>query len=365
MNATQTVTPAAVVRERVGRELPSIPGYDIVRTLGQGGMGVVYLGWQTALERFVALKVLRADVSEDPLIRARFVREARALSQVQHPHVVPLHAFGQHGPNLYMSMAYVLGETIAQALEAARRADECRVGFWFQRIGDDGRRANVAACLVAQALADALEDLHSVGIVHRDVKPANIVVDAKGRPLLVDFGLACDADADGIGSREDPIGTPRYLAPELVSGHADEIDPRADVYALGATLFEMLTLRPAFPQLELGDLIDAIRRGDVPSVREVEPSIPRSLDEIVRKAMAVDPKERFQSARGMAAALRAAKADLSRQHDVSTLALAPDLQRALDEPSPASVRRRRRLAWVGLGAVVSAASFAAGSFFSG
>lgn len=360
MNVTQTMIAPAPVLERPGNQPPSIEGYDIVRTLGQGGMGVVYLGWQTALERFVALKVLRPDLRLDASIRARFVREARALSQVQHPHVVPLHAFGQAGDHLYMSMAYVLGESISEALDAARREDECRVGFWFQRIGTDGRRANVAACLVAQAIADALDDLHSVGIVHRDVKPANIVVDAKGRPVLVDFGLACDRDAESIGPRDGAIGTPRYLAPELLSGEGADVDPSADVYALGATLFEMLTLRPAFPQLELTELVDAVRRGDVPSVRDLEPSVPRSLDAIVRRAMAVDPKDRFQSARGMAAALRAAKADLSRQHDLSSLALAPDLQRALDEPAPRSLRLRRRLLIGGLAALGGAASFVAG-----
>ncbi|MFG0317620.1 MAG: serine/threonine-protein kinase [Planctomycetota bacterium JB042] len=344
----------------VGDESPVIPGYDIVRPLGKGGMGVVYLGWQEALERFVALKVLRADLREDPQVRARFVREARALSQVQHPHVVPLHAFGQHGDTMYMSMAYVLGETISEALEAARSSDESRIGFWFERIGTDGRRANVASCVVAQAVADALDDLHSVGIVHRDVKPANIVVDAKGRPVLVDFGLACDREAEAIGSRDGPIGTPRYLAPELMDARADELDARADVYALGATLFEMLTLRPAFPQTEMGDLVDAIRNGEPPSAREVEPSVPRSLDAIVRRALEKDPRKRFQSARGMAAALRAAKADLSRQDDLSCLALAPDLQRALDAPAPRSNRRRRQLLVGGLAVLAGGLAFAAG-----
>ena len=343
-------------RERLEEaEHPTISGYEIVRPLAHGGMGVVYLAWQSALERFVAIKVLRPEWREDAEVRALFVREARALSQVQHPHVVPVHAFGEDGPHLYLSMAYVLGETISEALDAARRG-ESRVGFWFERQSDDGRRANVSACLVAQAIADALDDLHSVRLVHRDVKPANIVVDAKGRPMLVDFGLARDPDAPPIRSAGGSAGRPRYLAPELLV-QDPEVDPAADIYALGLTLFEMLTLRHGFPQSDAGDLVDAIRHGDLPSARDVDPTIPRSLEAIVARATALDPKDRYRSARGMSAALQAAKADLIGEVGMSTLALAPDIQRAVEDPARGDRRRWSRALLATLG---GAALFGAG-----
>ena len=324
-------------------------------------MGVVYLAWEQGLERFVALKMMPSHLEDDPDALERFTDEVRALSQIQHPNIVPIHAVGQYEGRPYFTMAYVLGEPLSRGIAAAPDAEESLLRFWFRRTEDGGRRANLAACVLVHALADALDDLHRLGICHRDVKPDNIVIDARGRPMLVDFGLACDPDADRLRSHDNASGTLRYMAPEVLQLADAGADSRSDVYSLGLTLHEMLTLRPAFPQRDVGEMLDAIQRGDKQSPRQVDPTVPAALDSVVRQATALNPSERFQSARGMREALRLAKGTFAGQADLSTLALGATLERALAEPSGAfSSVRWQRLLWLLALAAGGSALFVAG-----
>ena len=341
--------------------MPELEGYDISRTVGCGGMGVVYLAWERQLERFVALKILPAHLAGDADARERFTNEVRALSRIQHPNIVPIHAVGQYGGRPYFTMAYVLGEPLSSGLHAGPDAEESLLSFWFRRSDDGGKRANLAACVLVHAVADALDDLHRLRLCHRDIKPDNIVIDAQGRPMLVDFGLACETDADHLKNHENASGTLRYMAPEVLRSTDLAADARSDIYSLGLTLFEMLTLRPAFPQKDVGEMIDAIQRGDKPSPREIEPSVPAALDAVVRKATALYPSERFQSARGMREALRVAKSTFAGKADLSTLALGANLERALEEAAgPPAGERWRRILWLSLLAAGGTALFFAG-----
>lgn len=311
---------------------PGVPGYQIVRELGRGGAGVVYLAWQDALERFVALKALQPHLVDSEWA-SRFEREALALARVQHPNVVPVLSYGTADGTPYLSMQYVLGDTLQNALDGARGEEPSRLTEWFTRT--DGNAPYAAALVVAIALADALDDVHRAGIVHRDIKPANVVIDAKGRPTLVDFGVACDPHSHRLAPEEGSTGTPRYMAPEQIDAPADEIDGRADIYALGLVLFEMLTLQPAFPQNDIEDLVVAIREGDIPSLRALDPKIPEILDQIVRKATATRAANRYQSAHGMCHALRDAATSLGIV-GFSSLGLGPELQRSLEDSKPRS-----------------------------
>lgn len=305
---------------------PDVPGYRIVRELGRGGAGIVYLAWEEALDRFIALKTLLPHYLHEGGCE-RFENEALALARVQHQNVVPVHAFGRVETTPYLAMQYVLGDTLADALDGARGKGTSHLSDWFTRRGD--RRLHTAAWVVATALADALDDVHRAGLIHRDIKPANVVIDAKGRPTLVDFGLACDPESHRLAPGSGSAGTPRYMAPEQIDAPSEEIDGRADTYALGLLLFEMLTLRPAFPQQDLNELVDAITLGDLPSPRSIDPEIPVALDQIVQKATATRPADRYQSAKGLRHALLAAAHQL-KIDGLSSLSLGPELQRSLE-----------------------------------
>ncbi|MBI4879684.1 MAG: serine/threonine protein kinase [Planctomycetes bacterium] len=326
--------------------LPRIAGFRLERLLGQGGMGMVYLAWEEALERWVALKVLPPRFVDEPEALERFRREARALAQIDHPNIVQIHAIGEPDGLPFFSMAYVEGEPLGDALRAAAAGAESRFAHFFRRRHSNDRRPDLAAALVAQAVAGALADLHAVGIVHRDIKPGNIIIDARGRPMLVDFGVACDPNATRLTTEAASPGTLRFMPPEqLNAAGAAAVDVRSDVYSLGVTLFETLTLRPAFPQDEIGALIDAIRQGRMEGPRAVDPAVPRALDEIVRCAAARRPDDRFQSAADLLAALRAATCALADPGSLSGTALTQELDRAIEKRGRSSERGffKRRL----------------------
>ena len=250
----------------------SFGGFRIERTLGHGGMGIVYLATELRLERQVALKVIRSDLAGDEDFRARFRSESRTAASVEDPRVVTVFGAGERDGLLYVSMRYVPGRDLGRIVEA-----------------DGPLPPDEAARLIAQ-VADGLDAVHAAGLVHRDVKPHNVVVDEEGAHLT-DFGLAKAMGATtGLTATGQVIGTVDYMAPEQIE--ARRVDARTDVYALGGVLFNAITGKVPFAERESSAKMWA-------HVNEPPPSAGRRgdvLDPVIRRAMAKDPIDRYPSA---------------------------------------------------------------------
>ena len=262
--------------------------YEIVAPIGAGGMGEVYKARDTRLDRTVAIKVLPEHVAADPDLKQRFEREAKTISSLNHPHICTLYDVGQHDGIDFLVMEYLEGDTLAQRLEkGALPLDQ--------------------ALQVAIEIADALDKAHRQGIVHRDLKPCNIMLTKSGAKLL-DFGLAKlkgpDQAAGGLTAlptQDVPLtqqgailGTFQYMAPEQLEGQ--EADPRADIFALGAVIYEMVAGRKAFEGKSQASLISAIMTADPPALASLQPMSPPVLDQIVATCLAKDPESRWHSA---------------------------------------------------------------------
>jgi serine/threonine protein kinase len=260
--------------------------YEIVRSLGHGGMGTVYLARERALERFVAIKVLRPELAEAQEGRERFRREARVAAQLSHPGIVPLHTFGEVNGVWYFVMGYVRGVTLAERLRIERRLPSDEV----QRMLTE--------------LADALDCAHRSGVVHRDIKPANILIDDdSGRAVLADFGIAkVQGGGESLTASGMIVGTPSFMSPEQAMG-APEVDARSDLYSLGAVGYAMLTGREPFASAS--DEVALVRRltDDVPDVRAAAPDVPAELAAVVMRCLVRQPAHRWQSARALHDAL--------------------------------------------------------------
>ncbi len=339
--------------------------YLLLRRVGSGGMGIVYEAIQESLGRHVALKTLPTHQLGDATRLERFRREARAAARLQHTHIVPVYGIGEHDGLHYYTMQFIRGhglDAVLQQVKQLRRdpspiegseapdgqistislACGLRTGRYLAnkaesgRTGspstgpprtDPGRAPELAArtSLLAESndrsglsdqsearyvrsvaqigahVAEALEYAHQQGILHRDIKPANLLLDAQGQIWITDFGLAKAQDSDELTRTGDVVGTLRYMAPERFNGWSD---PRSDVYALGATLYELLTLRPAFGASDRIKLIQQVLHQGPPPPRQLDPRIPRDMETIVLKAMAREPGERYPTARQMADDLR-------------------------------------------------------------
>ena len=283
--------------------MPLTPGtrlgpYEVLSALGAGGMGEVYRARDTRLSRDVAIKVLPQHLSSDPELRARFEREARAISRVSHPHICVLHDIGRDGDTDYLVMELVEGESLADRLTrgALPVADVLRIG--------------------AQ-VADALDRAHRAGVIHRDLKPGNVMLGKSGAKLM-DFGLARaaglnDGGAKALSMTQSPtmarpltaegslVGTFQYMAPEQLEGK--EADARSDVWALGCVLYEMSTGKRAFEGASAASLISAILKDEPRPIAEIAPMSPASLERIVHACLAKDPDQRWQSAHDVGLAL--------------------------------------------------------------
>ncbi len=261
----------------------TVSHYRIVAKLGEGGMGVVYRAEDTRLERTVALKFLTAgEMTEDA--RRRFVQEARAAARVQHPNICPIFEIGEHEGRLFFAMALVEGQTIAQLAAA-------------------GTIPIATALDLAIGIASGLDAAHRQGIVHRDIKSGNIVVDRQGNPSILDFGIALREDAEGVTATGGAVGTPAYMSPEQAQGRA--VDHRTDLWSLGVVLFEMLTGQLPFRGDGPFRVMYAIVRDDAPAAGSLRPGVTPELEAFLGKALAKGPERRWQSAAEMAAALRA------------------------------------------------------------
>jgi WD40 repeat protein len=283
-----------------GPALPAIPGYEIVRVLDQGGMGVVYLARQLALGRAVAVKMILAGACAGERERARLRTEAEAVARLRHENIVQIYEVGEHDGRPFLALEYVEGGSLAD------------------RLGGTPQPAPQAAALV-ETLARAVHYAHQMGVVHRDLKPANVLLatcglgsgpDAKpqaaGNPKITDFGLAKRLDADpGQTGSGTVLGTPSYMAPEQADGHSSRIGPPADVYALGAVLYECLTGRPPFKGATVLDTLEQVRTQDPVPPRRLQPKVPRDLETICLKCLEKDARRRYADAAALAADLRA------------------------------------------------------------
>jgi serine/threonine protein kinase/Flp pilus assembly protein TadD len=307
--------------------------FRIVREVGRGGMGVVYEAEQVSLGRRVALKVLPFAATMDPRQLQRFHNEARAAASLDHPHIVHVHAVGCERGVHYYAMQFIEGQTLAALIADLRQrsgrpapteeqpttphrpgqpapaADTAsRAAASTERTRLDRAHYRRVAELGVQA-AEALDHAHALGIVHRDVKPANLLVDARGGLWVTDFGLAHIQSDARLTMTGDLVGTLRYMSPEQALAKRVVVDHRTDVYSLGATLYELLTLEPAFTGNDRQDLLRQIAFEEPRPPRRVNRTIPAELETIVLKAMEKNPAERYATARELADDLRRYLAD--------------------------------------------------------
>src|SRR5262245_33467601 len=262
--------------------LPEIPGYEVEEVLGVGGMGVVFRARHLRLNRVVALKMTLAGAYAGPHERDRFQREAEAVARLQHPNVVQVHDVGESDGGPYFTMEFGAGGSLAQ------------------KMSGHPQPAREGAALVA-TLAGAVQVAHTAGIVHRDLKPANVLLTADSTPKITDFGLARRLDGDtGLTGSGAAVGTPSYMAPEQAQGQRALVGPLADIYALGAILYETLTGRPPFRAESAAETIQqVIARDPVPPSR-LNHSVPRDLDTICLKCLRKEPGLRYGRASALA-----------------------------------------------------------------
>lgn len=261
--------------------------FRIVRLLGKGGMGIVFEALQLSLGRRVALKLLTTELASETHALARFRREALAAAKLDHPSIVQVVAVGDAANQAYIAMELVDGSTLQELSRETSRLDAKR------------------AAELALQIADALDHAHRNGIVHRDVKPANILLRQDGAAVLSDFGLARVGDLPGLTRTGSFAGTAYYMAPEQVRGLVDAIGPPTDIYALGVTLFECLAGRRPFEGTSTPEVFHAILHDAAPDLTEIDGELPRDLAAIVAKAIEKDPRDRYPTAAALAADLRA------------------------------------------------------------
>jgi serine/threonine protein kinase len=280
------------------RDAKAIAGYDLEALVGKGGMAEVYRAVASSgplAGRRVALKRLLPALAGDAAYVALFEREAAITRRLHHPAIVEVLETGVSGGAPFIVMEYVDGRNLRQVLaQCAARRILLPVDF---------------GCYVAHAVAVALAHAHEgvdeqgrpLGIVHCDVSPSNVFISRSGEVKLGDFGVALAADAAAHTRAADPVGKPRYLAPEQILGQA--LTPRTDVFALGAVFFELLTNEPAFPGKDAKEVGQRILAGTVRAPSELRPEVPFALDEVVLRCVAEDPADRYPSAAALAADL--------------------------------------------------------------
>jgi serine/threonine-protein kinase len=260
--------------------------YAIQALLGTGGMGAVYRAQDMRLGRAVAIKVIDVSSGGGPRFAARFQREAQALARLDHPNILPLWDVGQAGSLLYLVTPVVEGGSLRQL--------RLRLG---------GSVPPPQALGLAIQVADALQHAHERGIIHRDVKPGNLLLHPDGRVMLADFGIARSlSDHPEISASDLAVGTPHYIAPEQALG--DQVDGRADIYSLGAVLYELLSGRPPYSAESTTRVLVQMLEGSPPPLLQVNPALSSAVQAVVMRALASQPDERYPTAGALAADLR-------------------------------------------------------------
>jgi DNA-binding beta-propeller fold protein YncE len=296
-------------------------GYTIEEVAGQGGMGRVYRATQVALNRPVALKLIVPELADDPDFRARFKRESLLAASIDHPNVIPVYEAGEAEGRLFISMRWVDGTDLRSL------------------IVDEGRLEPARAVAIVRQIAEALDAAHRRGLVHRDVKPANVLITRHGEEhaYLTDFGLTKRAASDsGLTATGHFVGTPDYTPPEQIKG--EYADARSDVYALGCLLFHELTGQTPYQRDSEVAKMYAHLQEPPPSVVEMLPSAPRELDDVIKRALAKEPDDRYPSAGDLARAAQAALAGAAPSQPERSLATGPaaGVPESVDATAPAT-----------------------------
>ncbi len=288
--------------------IPLIDDFEIQAEIGRGGMGVVYRARQISLNRVVALKVLAQGLVSSERAVARFHKEAQAAARLHHTNIVPIYAQGVSNGMFYYAMELIEGRPLDQVIRERqeRRDQPVDAGHSLWRVSGSLRRSSdyrSTARMIAE-VAEGLDHAHRQGVVHRDIKPQNLLLGGDGRLHITDFGLARLLDEPGVTLSSEMVGTPAYMAPEQIAGSRDRIGPHTDVYALGATLYELLSLERPFTAESYDRLLHQILSRDPLPPRRHEPSIPVDLETICLRAIEKEPHRRFSSAAELARDLR-------------------------------------------------------------
>ncbi len=268
--------------------------YHLKRLLGRGGMGEVYEAEHTVKEWTVAVKVMTAEFSKDPVFRERMKREARIAGRLQEPHVVPIHDYGEIDGQMYLEMRLVEGTDLDSVLKRF------------------GPLTPPRAVAIITQIASALDAAHAAGVMHRDVKPPNILVTRDDFAYLVDFGIASATTDEKLTQLGTAVGTWKYMAPERFSN--DEVTYRADIYALACVLYECLTGGPPYRADSAGMLVTAHLMNPVPQVSTQRAGIPKAFDTVIARGMAKKPEDRYSSAGDLALAAHEALSDPDQDH---------------------------------------------------
>ena len=311
---------------------PTPPGqlgnYRLLREIGRGGMGVVYEAEDVLLNRRVAVKLLPFAALLDQKQIVRFQNEARAAGQLHHPHIVPVHAVGIDQGIHYFAMQYIAGQSLRTLLDSMAPATatpnstelynrqpqpntapspaviSTASPVAVSTVSVQQRDRIRSAARLAIDVAEALDHAHAHGVIHRDIKPANLLLDEAGKVWVTDFGLARAPQETGVTLSGDVMGTIRYMSPEQAAGRTAYVDHRTDVYSLGITLYELLTLRPAFPTQNRQAFLRMIEHTEPTPPRQLNRNIPADLENVVLKAIAKEPAARYATAQEFADDLR-------------------------------------------------------------
>ncbi|MGA9826794.1 MAG: serine/threonine-protein kinase, partial [Rhodanobacteraceae bacterium] len=259
--------------------------YDIVAELGRGGMGVVYKGHESSLNRYVAIKVLSDSLAHDESVKERFLREARSMAALNDPHIIQIYFIGDDDGQTYFVMEFVDGESLGSMLKREKTL------------------AVDAAAKVIYQTALGLATAHDHGVIHRDIKPGNLMIGSRGMLKIADFGIALSNQdfSKKLTSTGEFVGTPGYLSPEVCLGKP--VDQRSDIFSLGVVLFEMLAGRMPFNDASPLGLMLEVVKADIPDVRELNANVDPQIAAILVKMIAKDPVDRYQSCHELTAAL--------------------------------------------------------------